>query len=105
MDSWRYKQTYENRIIPWFLSTDSEERKKDYLYGNLDTLETVINTKSILDKVNPSDYEGKRILIKGCGDIAIPNSAYLDLFKILKPYCKSIMFGEACSSVPVYKKK
>lgn len=45
------------------------------------------------------------IVIKGCSDKEVPHSAYLDLTTALRPYAKSIMFGEACSTVPVYKRK
>lgn len=52
-----------------------------------------------------SKYKDGLIVIKGCSDKAVPHSAYLDLTAALKPYARSIMFGEACSTVPIYKKK
>ncbi len=48
-------------------------------------------------------YEGKRMVIKGCSDKPVPPSAYLDITKRLRPIVKSIMFGEPCSTVPVFK--
>ena len=52
-----------------------------------------------------SKHQDGLIVIKGCSDKEVPFSAYLDLTTALRPYVKSIMFGEACSTVPVYKKK
>ncbi len=52
-----------------------------------------------------ASYEGKRIVLKGCGDAAIPEYAYTALTFALLPYAKSIMYGEPCSTVPVFKRK
>ncbi len=49
-------------------------------------------------------YEGKRLVIKGCSDKPVPASAYLEITRRLQPSALSIMFGEPCSTVPVYKK-
>ncbi|MDX1913907.1 MAG: DUF2480 family protein [Saprospiraceae bacterium] len=57
-----------------------------------------------LAALNISDYEGKRLVIKGCSDKPVPASAYLEITKKLQPVALSIMFGEPCSTVPVYKK-
>lgn len=51
-----------------------------------------------------SSYVGKRIVVKGCSDRPVPASAYLDLTRRLQPIVLSILFGEPCSTVPVYKK-
>lgn len=61
-----------------------------------------------IKKINSEDfssYEGKRIVLKGCGDTSIPEYAYTALTHALLPYAKSIMYGEPCSTVPVFKKK
>lgn len=63
--------------------------------------------KAFLKKVAALDlqpYEGKRIVVKGCGDKPVPASAYLEITRRLQPVALSIMFGEPCSTVPVYKK-
>ena len=55
--------------------------------------------------LNPADYTDQRIVIKGCGDTPIGESAYIAITHKLRPVVKSIMYGEPCSTVPVYKKK
>ena len=57
-----------------------------------------------LATIDPSDYAGKRLVIKGCSDKPVPASAYLEITRRLQPVALSIMFGEPCSTVPVYKK-
>jgi hypothetical protein len=56
-----------------------------------------------LAKLNPEDYQDQRIVIKGCSDQPVPVSAYMELTRILRPVAKTIMFGEPCSTVPLYK--
>ncbi len=60
--------------------------------------------KNALTAIDPADYEDKRIVIKGCSDLPVPAAAYLELTKLLRPHAKSIMYGEPCSTVPIYKK-
>jgi len=63
--------------------------------------------RSFLKKLASLDlreYEGKRLVIKGCSDKPVPASAYLEITRRLQPMALSIMFGEPCSTVPVYKK-
>lgn len=55
-------------------------------------------------KTDTSIYADKRVVIKGCGEEAISEEAYLEITNMLKPVVKSIMYGEPCSTVPVYKK-
>jgi uncharacterized protein YqgQ len=57
-----------------------------------------------LSALNMSQFEEKRVVVKGCSDQPVPASAYLEITKKLQPIAKSIMFGEPCSTVPVYKK-
>jgi hypothetical protein len=56
-------------------------------------------------KVDPEVYEGKRVVVKGCGDKPIPEYAYAEISIKLLPVVKSLMYGEPCSTVPVYKRK
>ncbi len=64
--------------------------------------------RQLIQKINTldlSNYTDAKIVIKGCSDKAIPTAVYAELTRILLPYAKSIMFGEPCSTVPVYKKR
>jgi len=54
--------------------------------------------------LNPEDFAGQRLVIKGCSDKPVPPSAYLEITRRLQPVAASIMFGEPCSTVPVYKR-
>lgn len=58
-----------------------------------------------LNTINPSDYTDQRVVVKGCGEDPVPASAYVKITSLLRPYAKSIMYGEPCSTVPLYKKK
>ncbi len=58
-----------------------------------------------IQAIDPEVYRDKRIVIKGCGDITISEEAYTEISRILLPVVKSLMYGEPCSTVPVYKKK
>lgn len=57
-----------------------------------------------LDAVNGADYDQKRIVIKGCSNKPVPVSAYVELTRKLRPYAQSIMYGEPCSTVPIFKR-
>lgn len=57
-----------------------------------------------LAKIDYNQYEDELIVIKGCSNKAVPPSAYVDLTSRLTPVARSIMYGEACSTVPIYKK-
>ncbi|WP_029281087.1 DUF2480 family protein [Pedobacter sp. R20-19] len=76
----------------------------EVVFGGIETLEAVLMTKA-LSKINIADYANERVVIKGCGDIDIPVSAYVEITNLLTPIVKSIMFGEPCSTVPVFKRK
>ena len=61
-------------------------------------------TESI-NNLNIDEYVDKRVIIKGCGDISIPEVAFFEITKKLLPVVKSIMYGEPCSTVPIFKRK
>lgn len=77
---------------------------KKIVFGNLETLETILFHDALL-KITPEDYRDHRVVIKGCGNKPVPVSAFVELTALLKPFAKSIMYGEPCSTVPIYKKK
>jgi len=76
----------------------------EIVFGGLDVLETVLFTKAMAT-IDLSAYQDQRVVIKGCGDLDVPLSAYVAITSLLMPVVKSIMFGEPCSTVPVYKRK
>jgi hypothetical protein len=76
----------------------------EVVFGNLEVLEAVLFTKA-LSKIDINAYANERVVIKGCGDIAVPTAAYVELTNLLTPVVKSIMYGEPCSTVPVFKRK
>lgn len=58
-----------------------------------------------IQKADISKYENEKIILKGCGATPVPESAYITLSLRLQPIVSSLMFGEACSTVPIFKKK
>jgi hypothetical protein len=76
----------------------------EVVFGSLETLETVLFSKA-LAKIDLKAFEGERVVIKGCADIDLPVSAYVEITNLLSPVVKSIMYGEPCSTVPIYKRK
>ncbi|MBZ9632324.1 DUF2480 family protein [Salegentibacter sp. LM13S] len=94
-------------IIPaWafmLLATYLQPYAKKVITGNLETLETVLYTE-VIQKMDLNDLTDKPVIIKGCSHKPVPKNAYLLLIEKLQPVVKSLMYGEACSSVPLYKK-
>ena len=74
------------------------------VYGNLEQLEDKLYFDAIA-KINPLDYADARVVVKGCSKVPVPTSAYVEITQKLMPHAKSLMFGEPCSTVPLYKKK
>ncbi len=60
--------------------------------------------REAFSKMDFSQYQDKRVVIKGCSGKPVPAQAYADLTRLLMPYAQSIMFGEPCSTVPVFKR-
>ena len=100
-------QCSNNAIIPdWaflLVSKSLKELEIENFIGSLDVIEHIIMKKTI-DKLNLSSFKNKSIIIKGCSRKSIPKASYSFLIDRLQPIAKKIMFGEACSSVPIFKK-
>jgi hypothetical protein len=111
-------QQYENKIIALTCTADAiipmwaymlvatyiQPYAQQVVFGNRETAIASIISKNI-SNINAHDFAEKRVVIKGCGDIQIPEAAYLEITNKLRPVVKSLMYGEPCSTVPVYKKK
>jgi len=98
----------EDAIVPaWafmLIANKMAPFAKEVVFGDAAVLETVLFEKA-LASLDVEQYRDQRIVIKGCGDREVPVSAYVELTKRLTPVAKSIMFGEPCSTVPIYKRK
>jgi hypothetical protein len=109
---------YENKIVSVICSVDAiipawaymliatflQPVAKDIIIGD-EKQAIKQNILKKINEINPNYYSEKRLIIKGCGDVFIDSAAYMEITKRLLPVAKSIMYGEACSNVPVYKKK
>jgi hypothetical protein len=76
---------------------------KNVVFGDEAKLITTLLLKN-LDAVNGEEYLDKRVVVKGCGELSVPEAAYVEITNKLRPYARSIMYGEPCSTVPIYKK-
>ena len=109
-----YKDSYvaltntNDALVPaWafmLLTTHLTPMTKRVSIGNLKQLE-ISNFNKIIEDLDVSNYTDKLIIIKGCSNKPIPENTYLQLIQKLQPVVKSLMYGEACSSVPLYKRK
>ncbi len=95
-------------VIPvWaymLIATYLQPIAKDVFFGTEEQLKETLLVKNIL-QINSDEFIDKRVVVKGCGELPIKEAAYLEITKLLRPVAKSIMYGEPCSTVPVYKKK
>lgn len=108
----QYKGTYvalhcsSDAIVPgWaymLLATKLSPVCKKVLVGSLETLESLL-FQELLDDFDVEPYTNKPVIIKGCAHLPIPQNAYVLLIAKLQPVVKSLMYGEACSSVPLLK--
>lgn len=109
---------YQNQNIAFYCSTDAivptwaymllasavQPYANKYVFGNLEQLEIALYNDAI-EQLNPDDYADKRIILKGCSQNELPIAAYVAMSNKLLPVVKSLMYGEACSNVPIYKKR
>lgn len=111
-------EQYRNKNVSVFCSADAIVPTWAYMllanrlqptahfvyFGTPLELENVMLIRS-LQQIKPEDYTDQRVVVKGCGEINIPTAAYVEVTRLLTPFVKSIMYGEPCSTVPIYKKK
>ncbi|HEY0299480.1 MAG TPA: DUF2480 family protein [Arachidicoccus sp.] len=95
-------------IIPrWafmLVATYLQPFAKDFIAGTENDLINKLMTQNI-GTIDFIDFQDRRVVIKGCGDLDVSALAYLEITKRLLPYAQSIMYGEPCSTVPVFKRK
>ncbi len=77
---------------------------KRVIHGSLETLETLVY-QEVLNTFDFSIFEGKPVIIKGCSNKPVPQNAYLLATAKIQGVAKSVMYGEACSAVPIYKRR
>ena len=97
--------TAEAVVPTWaymLVTTKLEPFAGKIVFGDLNKLEEEIFHEQILN-IKPEIYLDQRVVIKGCSKVEVPASAYIEITALLRPVVKSIMYGEPCSTVPVYK--
>jgi len=77
---------------------------KRIVFGTTETLNTLLYEEAI-NAIDFAQFTDKRMIVKGCSDVPVPVQAYVEVTRRLMPFAKSIMYGEACSNVPLFKKK
>ena len=111
-------KAYRNQFVAMYCSTDAvlpawasllvttylQPYAKKVVVGTLVDLETHLFNEEI-KKINISSFKDKAVIIKGCTDKKVPEDSYVQLISRLQPVVKSLFYGEACSSVPLFKKK
>ncbi len=95
-------------IVPtWaymLLTTQLEPYAKTIVFGDLEALETEL-FRQMLSKMDLESYKDAKVVVKGCSKKEVPIAVYVELSRLLRPVVASMMFGEPCSTVPLYKRK
>ena len=111
-------ENYSGKQVALYCSTDAiiptwafmlvanklEPFAKEVFFCNPEELDMVLFYK-ILQSIDLSEYKDQRVVVKGCSNLPVPVSAYVEITKKLTPIVKSIFYGEPCSTVPIYKKR
>jgi len=111
-------QKFSGKIVAVYCSTDAiipiwaymlvasylQPLAADVIFGTEEKAKEAVLIKNIA-AINPTTFQDQRVVVKGCGELPIGESAYLEITKALRPVAKSIMYGEPCSTVPIFKKK
>ena len=109
---------YKDKTVAVFCSTDAilpqwsfmlvstylSAQTNNIYFGNPEKVEHDLFLNAI-KKLDETKYNNEKIVIKGCGTKTVTGEAYLEITKKLQHVVKSLMFGEPCSTVPIYKKK
>lgn len=112
------KNLFQNKIVLVFCSVDAiipmwaymliaselYTSARDVIFGNEKDYRDLM-FRRYLQNLNPIEFSDKKVLVKGCGKISIPEWVYMEITLKLRPVVKSLMFGEPCSTVPIFKKK
>lgn len=98
----------EDAIVPtWaymLLATKLEPVANFVVMGDMPLLEYALFQQALIN-IDLGKFKDQPVVIKGCGDLPVPESAYVEITRLIRPYAKSIMYGEPCSTVPLYKRK
>lgn len=108
---------YQSKVVLVFNSTDAIipvwaymlvssylEGQASEIFQGSKTEYLKLHYKKVLDDFDASQFQEQRVVIKGCSDKEVPPYAYASLTAKLKPYAQSIMYGEPCSTVPIFKR-
>ena len=93
-------------IPPWaymLVASYLQPVAKDVIMGDKSEVQKTIFLKSI-QNINVNEFAEQRVVVKGCGETPIGEFAYMEIAKRLRPVAKTIMYGEPCSTVPIFKK-
>jgi hypothetical protein len=108
---------YADKIVAVFCSADAiipmwaymlvasylQPVAADVVFGDKDASLRTVFMKN-MNAVNVENFRDQRVVVKGCGDLPVGEFAYLEITRLLRPVAKSIMYGEPCSTVPIFKK-
>lgn len=108
---------YENKTLLVFCSNDSiipmwaymliasyAGEVTDDIFEGTESEYLKLHYKKVLSQMDLNEYQDQRVVIKGCGDKNVPAFAYSEISRLLKPYTQSLMYGEPCSTVPIFKR-
>lgn len=97
----------EDAIVPtWaymLLTLQLQPYANIIVFGNLQDLEEKLYFDAIA-QINVDDYRDLRVVVKGCSKVPVPTAAYVEITRVLRPVVQTLMFGEPCSTVPLYKR-
>lgn len=81
-----------------------EPHARKFIFGTLEEMEVRLFLEALAD-VNWSEFDQAKVVVKGCSRVVVPTALYVEVIAKIKPFASSIMFGEPCSTVPLFKRK